>query len=227
MIIEIKDLLPQEVLQNCRKLLKEAEWVDGKKTAGFQAIKVKNNEQISETAPQLPELQKIITQHLSKNNLFFSAALPKRIIPPYFNRYSGETNSYGNHVDNSIRTLKPTGQNIRTDISCTVFLSDPNEYEGGELVVEDTFGSSKIKLKAGNAILYPSTSLHRVNPTTKGERVASFFWVESMVKSNDHRKILFDMDVAISNLRTAVGDTPHILSLSSSYHNLLRIWAET
>ncbi len=183
---------------------------------------------MTEDDKNLPELRKIILQHVHKNGLYFSASLPKKIFPPLFNKYCGDTNSFGNHVDNAVRTYIKTGENIRTDLSCTIFLSNPQEYEGGELVIEDVYGAKSIKLNAGDAILYPSTSLHRVEPVTKGERIASFFWIESMVRGNDERRILFDMDMAILNLRQKHGQNEDAaVVLTSCYHNLVRLFADT
>lgn len=227
MLIQVKELLSKELVQHCRKLLADADWKDGRITAGAQSEKAKNNEQLPEEAPQLAELRTIIIKSIQRNGLFFSASLPKKIYPPLFNKYSGATNSFGNHVDNSVRTFAKTGENVRTDVSCTVFLSEPDEYEGGELMIEDAYGSKPVKLAAGDAILYPSTSLHRVEPVTKGARIASFFWIESMIRSNDVRRILFDMDVAILNLRQTYGDTDQAVVLTSCYHNLTRLFADT
>lgn len=227
MLVHIKELLPPEAVKRCRQLLDKAEWADGAHTAGTQSAKVKNNRQLPENAAALPELRRIVMEHLQKNGLFFSAALPRRVFPPLFNRYDGDTNSFGAHVDNAVRTVPGTPEHIRTDISCTLFLSDPGEYEGGELVVEDTYGTQSIKLPAGHAILYPATSLHRVEKVTSGARIASFFWIESMVREDQQRRILFDMDFAIYSLRQAVGDTPPVISLTGTYHNLLRLWAVT
>ncbi len=227
MLIQVKELLSQEQVQHCRKLLSNAKWSDGKHTAGTQAEQVKNNQQLSEDAPELDELRSIIIRSIHRNGLFFTASLPKKVFPPLFNRYSGTSNSFGNHVDNAIRTFAKNGECIRTDLSCTIFLSNPDEYEGGELIIEDNYGANSVKLAAGDAILYPSTSLHRVNPVTKGERIASFFWIESMVRSNDQRRILFDMDMAILNLRQNGGENDSTMVLTSCYHNLLRLFAET
>jgi PKHD-type hydroxylase len=227
MLIKVKGILPPEAVAKCRKLLEQASWADGKHTAGTQAAQVKNNQQLPEDVPELEELRSIVGYHIQKSGLFFTAALPKRVFPPLFNKYSGESNSFGNHVDNAIRTFVKTWEHIRTDVSCTVFLSNPDEYEGGELEIEDTYGTNSVKLDAGDAILYPATSLHRVNPVTKGARLASFFWVESMVRENEHRRILFDMDTAIFNLRETVGETEPVVLMTSCYHNLLRLWAET
>ncbi len=227
MLIQVKELLSQEQVQHCRKLLSNAKWSDGKHTAGTQAEQVKNNQQLSEDAPELDELRSIIIRSIHRNGLFFTASLPKKVFPPLFNRYSGTSNSFGNHVDNAIRTFAKNGECIRTDLSCTIFLSNPDEYEGGELIIEDNYGANSVKLAAGDAILYPSTSLHRVNPVTKGERIASFFWIESMVRSNDQRRILFDMDMAILNLRQNGGENDSTTVITSCYHNLFRLFAET
>jgi len=227
MLIQVKELLSQDLVERCRNLLASASWTDGKQTAGTQAAQAKNNQQIAEDAPMLDELRSIIVRQIHRNGLFFTASLPKKVFPPLFNRYSGDTNSFGNHVDNAIRTYAKNGECIRTDISCTVFLSDPNEYEGGELIIEDAYGANSVKLAAGDAILYPSTSLHRVEPVTKGARIASFFWIESMVRSNDARRILFDMDMAILSMRQTHGDSEQAVVLTSCYHNLLRLFADT
>ncbi len=227
MLIRIKELLSKDTVLHCRNLLENAAWSDGKHTAGTQSEQVKNNQQLKEDAKELPELRSLIIKNIERNGLFFTASLPKRIFPPLFNRYQGKTNSFGNHVDNAIRTIPGTAFHIRTDLSCTVFLSDPSEYEGGELVIEDTYGINSIKLPAGDAILYPATSLHRVEPVTSGQRLASFFWIESMVREGDHRRILFDMDMSILDLRQSVGETKTVALLTSCYHNLLRLWAET
>jgi len=227
MLVHVKGLLPAEPLMRCRHLLSKAQWSDGAHTAGAQSAKVKNNRQLSPDARQLPELRGIVIEHLQKNALFFSATLPRRIFPPLFNRYDGEANYFGDHVDNAVRTVPGTAEHIRTDVSCTLFLTGPQEYEGGELVIEDTFGGQSVKLPAGDAILYPSTSLHRVEPVTRGTRTACFFWIESMVRDDNQRSILFNMDVAILNLRESIGDTAPVISLTASYHNLLRQWAIT
>lgn len=225
MLVHVKGLLPAEPLQRCRQLLSKARWSEGGHTAGTQSAKVKNNLQLPPDAVQLPELRSIVIEHLQKNALFFSASLPRRIFPPLFNRYDGEANYFGDHVDNAVRTVPGTAEHVRTDVSCTLFLTDPQDYEGGELVIEDSFGPRSIKLPAGDAILYPASSVHRVQPVTRGSRTGCFFWIESMVREAEHRRILFDMDVAILNLRQSAGDTAPVVSLTSSYHNLLRLWA--
>lgn len=225
MLLQLKELLTPEAVKRCRQLLDKAGWADGRHTAGTQSAKLKNNRQLPPDAPELPQLRHIVMEHLGKNGLFFSAALPRRVVPPLFNRYDGETNSFGDHVDNALRMPPGTSEYIRTDISCTLFLTDPEAYEGGELVIEDTYGAQSVKLPAGDAVLYPATSLHRVEPVRSGVRTACFFWVESMVREDHLRRILFDMDLAILNLRQSAGDTAPVVSLTATYHNLLRLWA--
>jgi len=165
---------------------------------------------------------------LNRHQMFFSAALPKSVFPPLFNRYGGDANAFGSHVDNAVRFVPGTqGQRVRTDVSCTLFLSEPGEYDGGELIVEDTYGEQRVKLPAGDMVLYPGTSVHRVEPVTRGHRIASFFWVESMVRSDERRRLLFDMDHHLMRLRASVGETePAVIGLTGTYHNLLRMWAD-
>jgi PKHD-type hydroxylase len=170
-------------------------------------------------------LQRIVLDALGRHALFFSAALPKKVFPPLVNRYGGAANAFGNHVDNAVRAVPTTGERLRTDLSATLFLSDPGEYDGGELVIEDTFGTQRVKLPAGDMVLYPSSSVHRVEPVTRGARIASFFWIESMVREDERRRLLFDLDMAILGLRESVGDTPPVVRLTGCYHNLLRMWA--
>jgi PKHD-type hydroxylase len=227
MLIVVKELLSRQAVETCRTLLEGATWISGDHTAGSQSVKVKNNRQLPPSAPELEELRALVMEHIQKNALFFSAALPRRVFPPLFNRYDGTANAFGNHIDNAIRTVPGTAEHIRTDISCTLFLSNPEEYDGGELIIEDTYGQQAVKLPAGDAVLYPATSLHRVEPVTRGSRQASFFWIESMVRDDQQRRILFDMDLAILNLRQTVGDTAPVVSLTGCYHNLLREWAVT
>lgn len=233
MILHIPNVLTPAALEKCRSILSQATWEDGSITAGTQSSQVKNNRQLPEGAPAALQARAIIVNALASNALFFTAALPKKTFPPMFNRYDGDANSFGNHVDNSVRTSTTTGQWVRTDISCTLFLSEQEEYDGGELIIEDAFSSQKIKLPAGDMIIYPSSSVHRVEPVTRGTRLASFFWVESMVQNNEQRDILFDMDMAIMELReeqtqshTNKDSTP-LVRLTSCYHNLLRQWAST
>ncbi|MBV1775564.1 Fe2+-dependent dioxygenase [Burkholderiaceae bacterium DAT-1] len=227
MLLRIPDVLNADQLARARELLAAAAWIDGRTTAGAQAALVKHNEQLQMGTPQHAELQALVLGALDKHPLFFSAALPKRILPPLFNRYSGDSNTYGDHVDQSIRYLPGGVQRVRTDISCTLFFCDPDEYEGGELVIADTYGSQRVKLAAGDMVLYPGTSVHRVEPVTRGARLASFFWIESMVRSDDQRRLLFDMDMSLMRLRSELGETPEMVQLTGTYHNLLRMWADT
>lgn len=226
MLIHLHDVLTGVELRRARELLAGAPWGDGRVTAGAQAATVKNNEQVPNDSEAAKALRDIVLRALEKNVLFFSAALPRQVFPPMFNRYAGATNTYGNHIDAAVR-YAPTGR-VRTDISCTLFFSDPSEYDGGELVVEDTFGDKRVKLPAGHMILYPGTSVHRVEPVTRGARLASFFWVESMVRSDEQRRLLFEMDRHLVNLRESTGDEhPGVVGLTGLYHNLLRQWAVT
>jgi PKHD-type hydroxylase len=227
MMLHIPEVLNSDELTQCRAILEASNWLDGRDTAGSQAAKVKRNLQLPEQHPDTQALQQIVLAALNRSALFFTAALTKKILPPYFNCYTGDMNTFGNHVDGSIRNLPGTIQRIRSDVSCTLFFSDPDDYQGGELVVEDTFGSHKVKLPAGDMIVYPSSSVHRVEPVTKGARVASFFWTESMVREDDRRRLLYDLDMNILALRQSIGDTPEVVKMTSTYHNLLRMWAET
>jgi PKHD-type hydroxylase len=203
-----------------------ANWTDGSITAGYQSAKAKNNLQLPEESPEARRLGDEILTALGKSSLFFSAALPARIFPPLFNCYQGGR-SFGVHVDNAIRQVPGTPVKLRTDISMTLFLSEPDEYEGGELIVEDTYGAHSIKLPAGDMVLYPSTSLHRVTPVTQGRRLASFFWLQSMIASDERRSLLFDLDIAIQKLRAKMDDSPEVVQLTNIYHNLVRQWAQT
>ncbi len=227
MLIEIPRVLSRGEVADLRAIIDRAAWTDGRATAGTQSELVKNNEQIPEDSPAAPAARAMVSKGLSQSALFFSAALPRRIYPALFNRYSGATNAFGNHVDNAMRTFKATGERVRTDLSATLFLTEPDEYDGGELVVEDIFGAHRVKLPAGHMILYPSSSVHRVEPVTRGARVSSFFWLESMVREAERRHVLFDLDMAILRLRESVGDTAPVVSLTGTYHNLLRMWADS
>ena len=225
MLIQIPDLLAKEEAASWRAQLDAAGWADGNVTAGPQSAQVKRNQQISEDSPLARQLGERIVDVLQQNALFLSAALPLRVFPPLFNRYeSGD--GFGSHVDNSIRQVRGTGHRIRTDLSATLFLSEPTEYEGGELLVEDTYGLHTVKLPAGHMILYPATSLHRVQPIESGVRVASFFWVQSMIRDDGQRTLLFDLDTAIQRLNQDSSDHPSAVQLTGIYHNLLRRWAE-
>jgi PKHD-type hydroxylase len=226
MLIEIPEVLSRQELQQVRQLLANAPWADGRITAGTQSAQVKNNWQLPEQGEQSRAARAIVLAALNRNALFLSAALPKRIFPPLFNRYEGEHNTFGNHIDNAVRHCSLTGERVRTDLSATLFLSDPDDYDGGELVIEDTYGSHAVKLAAGDMVLYPGSSLHRVEPVTRGARLASFFWMESMVRETERRRLLFEMDMAILELRETQGDSALTINLTGCYHNLLRMWAE-
>jgi PKHD-type hydroxylase len=212
MLLQIPDVLTPEQVAHCRRALAGAPWV-------------KDNQPLSEDAPAARELGDLILAALQRHPLFVAAALPARVFPPLFNRYQGG-GSFGNHVDNAIRHSGTTGLRIRTDLSATLFLSNPSEYDGGELLVEDTYGVHSVKLPVGHLILYPSTSLHRVTPVTRGARIASFFWIQSMVRDDGQRTLLFDLDGAIQRLRADVPDHPSGVQLTAVYHNLIRQWAE-
>ncbi len=224
MLLAIPNVLSAAQVAEGRKILEAAEWVDGRVTAGHQGAHVKNNVQLPEGSPAGRQVGEMVVAALRSSSLFMSAAFPLHVLPPNFNRYeAGQT--FGTHIDGSVRSL-PNGQRIRTDISCTLFFSGPDEYEGGELIVEDTYGSKSVKLPAGHMILYPSTSLHQVRPVTRGARLCSFFWLQSMIRDNGQRALLFDMDVAIQRLNTENPKHPSVIALTGCYHNLLRQWAE-
>jgi PKHD-type hydroxylase len=225
MLIQIPEVLNQEEVGLFRKELDNTSWVDGKVTAGYQSAQVKENMQLPETSVVAIELGRRIVQALHRNPLFISAALPAKIFPPLFNRYDGG-HSFGNHVDNSIRRIPATGEQIRTDLSVTLFLSSPEEYDGGELIVDDTYGAHSVKLPAGHMVLYPSTSLHRVLPVTRGSRVSSFFWLQSMVRRDEQRSLLLNLDVAIQKVGQDMPEHPSLVEFTGVYHNLLREWAE-
>ena len=226
MMLQIPDLLSPEQLQQARALLDRAAWVDGKATAGHQSAQVKHNLQIPEGSAEARALGEMVLRALQSNALFITAVLPKQVFPPLFNRYDpGMT--FGAHVDNAIRQVTGTSHRIRTDVSCTLFLNDPADYDGGELTVEDTYGAHRVKLPAGSAVVYPATSLHRVEPVTRGSRLASFFWIQSMVRDDGQRALLFDLDMAINRLRGDVpADHASPVALTAVYHNLLRRWAD-
>ena len=228
MLLHIPQVLTADELAQARALLTDAPWADGRHTAGAQAATVKHNQQLPVGSAAAQALQALVLGALDRHPLFFSAALPKRVFPPLFNRYSGAANAFGNHVDNAVRFIPGrNAERLRTDISCTLFLADPASYDGGELVVQDTFGTHPVKLAAGDMVLYPGTSVHRVEPVTRGARLASFFWVESMVRSDAQRRLLFDMDSHLMQLRSSVGESdPAVIGLTGTYHNLLRLWAD-
>ncbi|WP_151801599.1 Fe2+-dependent dioxygenase [Acinetobacter guillouiae] len=226
MIHHIPNVLSKEQVLYFRNTMQSTEWISGQYTTGSLSANVKKNQQLPENHPLTQQLGNIILDALGQNAQFLSAALPLEILPPYFNRYENNQ-SFGFHVDNSIRNIRGTQQRIRTDLSCTVFLSEPDEYQGGELVVEDTYGYHEIKLPAGDLILYPSTSLHEVTAVTQGTRIASFFWLQSMIRDDANRHMLFNLDQSIQNLRIELGDMhAEVVKLTSLYHNLIRKWAE-
>jgi PKHD-type hydroxylase len=225
MLLAIPNVLTAEQVMRARQLLNEAEWVDGRVTAGHQSARAKDNAQLPEDSPVARQLGEMIVTALGQNPLFISAALPLRVFPPLFNRYTGGQ-SFGTHVDSAIRQVAGTGHRIRTDVSATLFLANPDEYDGGELTVEDTFGTHSVKLPAGHMILYPSTSLHHVRPVTRGARIASFFWIQSMVRDDGQRTLLFDLDAAIQRLNVDNPNHPSAVQLTGVYHNLMRRWAD-
>jgi PKHD-type hydroxylase len=226
MIIPIPQVLSPEQVRKARGVLDSAEWIDGKITAGHQSARAKDNQQIPEDSPAARQLGEMILMALERSPRFVSAALPLKVFPPLFNRYGGGQ-SFGLHVDNAVRMIRGTPHRVRTDLSATLFLAEPTEYDGGELVIEDTYGAHAVKLPAGHMVLYPASSLHKVNPVTRGSRVASFFWIQSMVREDAQRALLFDMDTAIQRLAQELPDHPSVIQLTGVYHNLLRTWAET
>ena len=224
MLVAVPDVLTPEQTAHGRRLLQQADWVDGRQTAGHQGAHVKNNRQLPQDSPIGRELGELILSALGANPLFMAAALPLHVPPPTFNRYEGGE-AFGNHIDGAMRFL-PNGQRMRTDLSCTLFFSAPDEYDGGELIIDDVFGSKSVKLPAGHMILYPSTSVHRVTPVTRGVRLSSFFWLQSMIRDNTQRALLYDMDVAIQRLGAENANHPSVVQLTGIYHNLLRLWGE-
>jgi PKHD-type hydroxylase len=225
MLLQVPDVLTPKQVAECRIRLNEADWVDGRVTAGHQSARAKDNMQLPGDHPVAQELGDMILQALEQSALFMTAALPAKVFPPLFNRYQGGQ-SFGNHVDNAIRQVPGTPHRVRTDLSATLFLVSPEEYDGGELVVEDTYGVHAVKLPAGHLILYPATSLHHVRPVTRGARLASFFWIQSMVRDDGQRTLLFDLDMAIQGVGRDAPEHPSVIQLTSVYHNLLRRWAD-
>ena len=226
MMQTIPALLSPEQVRQCRQALEQAQWVDGRATAGHMAVRIKNNLQLAQDDPVAVRLSEFILDVLAKTPQFMAAALPLRVLPPRFNRYEGGGN-YGNHVDNAILSIPGTPHRVRTDVSATLFFSEPEEYDGGELVIEDTYGTHTVKLPAGHMVLYPGTSLHRVTPVTRGTRYAAFFWTQSMVRDDGERALLLSLDNAIQDLTRAAPDNPALSQLIGVYHNLLRRWANT
>jgi PKHD-type hydroxylase len=225
MLLHIPEILTGEQVTQCRQKLDQADWVDGRVTAGHQSARAKDNMQLPEEHPVARELGGLILTALQNNPLFMAAALPLKVFPPLFNRYQGGQ-SFGMHVDNAVRQVPGTPHRVRTDLSATLFLAQPDEYDGGELSVEDTYGLHNVKLEAGHLILYPATSLHHVRPVTRGARLASFFWIQSMVRDDGQRTLLFDLDMAIQRVSGETPDHPSVIQLTGVYHNLLRRWAD-
>jgi PKHD-type hydroxylase len=225
MLVQIPEVLRLPEVAHYRQVLDEADWIDGRATAGPQSVRAKDNMQLPEEHPAARQLGTELIATLERNTLFMAAALPSKVFPPLFNRYQAGQ-AFGNHIDNAIRQVTGTPHRIRTDLSATLFLTPPDEYDGGELVVEDTYGVHRIKLPPGHMILYPASSLHRVNPVTRGTRIASFFWIQSMVRDDGRRTLLFDLDMAIQQIAGDVPDHPATVQLTGIYHNLLRRWAE-
>ena len=226
MLITLPDVLSAEQVAFARAKLEGANWGSGLMSAGHQGARVKNNQQLAQTDPLAVELGEMILSALSSNLLFLSFALPLRVLPPMFNRYTAG-DAFGTHVDGAVRNIPGTHLRLRTDLACTLFLCDPAEYDGGELCVEDTYGNKSVKLPAGYLVLYPSSSLHHVTPVTRGIRTASFFWLQSLIRDNDKRALMFDLDNSIQQLSNDHPDHPAAVKLTGVYHNLLRQWAET
>jgi PKHD-type hydroxylase len=225
MLLHIPDILDQAQVRAIRQALDEATWTDGRETVGPQGAKVKRNLQLPDASPLRAELGRVVLDALARNPLYHAATLPLRTLAPRFNRYEGG-GQYGFHIDGAVMSL-PNGEQLRSDISCTLFLAEPDEYDGGELIIEDTYGVQQVKLAAGDMIVYPATSLHQVAPVTRGVRLASFFWAQSLVRSDTQRALLFDMDTAIQRLNSTQADDAARRSLVGCYHNLLRLWSET
>jgi len=225
MLLHVPGVLTPDQIAHARRRLEEADWVDGRATAGPQSARAKQNMQLAHDAPVAREIGDTILAALQRSPLFMAAALPLKVFPPLFNRYSGG-DAFGSHVDNAIRQVPGSPHRVRTDLSATLFFVDPDGYDGGELVVEDTYGSHRVKLPAGDMVLYPSTSLHHVTAVTGGARVCSFFWIQSLVRDDGRRALLFDMDTAIQRLARDVPDHPSTIQLTGVYHNLLRQWSE-
>jgi PKHD-type hydroxylase len=225
MIFHVPHALNEQQVVHCREVMNSATWIDGRVTAGYQSAVVKDNRQLPENSPEARELGDMIIAALERNPLFITAALPLRVFPPLFNRYEGGE-KFGAHLDNSIRQIPGTSFRIRTDISATLFVSAPEDYDGGELVVDDVYGAHTVKLPAGDMVVYPASSLHHVNPVSRGVRLASFFWVQSMVRDDGARALLFDLDIAINKVNQAIPNHGAVMELTNCYHNLLRRFAE-
>jgi PKHD-type hydroxylase len=224
-LVHIPAILQPEEIAMLRERLTGAAWGDGRITAGHQSALAKRNLQIGPESAEGRDLGMIVLRALERSQLFMSAALPARVFPPLFNRYDTGM-AFGTHIDNAVRQIPGTASRLRTDLSATIFLSDPDSYDGGKLIVKDTYGEHALKPAAGDLILYPARSLHRVAPVTRGSRIASFLWIQSMVKQGDRREMLFDLDQAVQALGARVGDDPALIRLTGLYHNLLREWGE-
>ncbi len=225
MLVHIPQILSAEEIAEFRRRLDAADWADGRETVGVQGARVKHNEQLPDTSPLRADLGRAVLAALKRSPLFFAAALPRKILPPRFNRYAGG-GEYGFHIDGGVMSLSETEQ-MRSDISCTLFLNDPDDYDGGRLVISDTYGEHVVARPAGDLILYPSSSLHRVEPVTRGARLASFFWIQSLVRDDGQRRMLLEQDMAIQTLTRQGADEGAILQLTGVYHNLLRLSSET
>jgi PKHD-type hydroxylase len=226
MLLHIPEVLGKEQVAGMRRAMEAAEWTDGRQTVGPQGAQVKRNQQLPDASPLRRELGELVVAALARHPLYHAAALPLRTLSPRFNRYEGG-GEYGFHIDGAVMASGDSDVHVRSDISCTLFLSEPEEYDGGELIVSDTYGEHEVKLPAGDAIVYPSSSLHKVTPVTRGARIASFFWVQSLVRDDSARSLLLELDTAIRNLSASAADQASILQLTGVYHNLLRRWAET
>lgn len=225
MLLQVPQLLSPADVAKCRRIVDAAPWSDGRATVGYQGARVKDNEQVPEDHPATREAGEVVMAAIERSPLFMSAALPLKVYPPTFNRYRGGQ-TYGSHLDGAIRQVPGTPHRVRTDLSATVFLTPPEDYDGGELTVEDTYGAHAVKLAAGDMVLYPATSLHHVKPVTRGVRVGAFFWVQSLIRDDARRALLFDLDASIQELARAVPDNRAVVTLTNAYHNLLRMWAD-
>ncbi len=228
MLLQLPQILSKEEVRAMREQLADPSlWIDGRTSAGPQAVAVKRNEQVSQDSQVARALQAQVLAAVQRHPLFFSAALPRRCFKPLFNRYRPDFPAYGAHIDGAVMHSTRSQEWVRSDVSCTLFLSEPDEYEGGELTIHDTYGPQRVKLPAGHAVLYPGSSLHEVTPVTRGARIASFFWIESMVRSDEQRRLLYDLDMNLLALRQRHGETAETTALTGTYHNLLRMWAST
>lgn len=225
MLLRIPQLFSADETLRIRTALEQAQWLDGKVTAGYQSAKAKHNLQLAEDDALAREISEAMLQRLWDHPLFMSAALPSKVFPPLFNCYTAGGN-FGYHIDNAVRQVRGSVERVRTDLSATLFFSDPQDYDGGELLIQDTYGVHQVKLAAGDLVLYPSTSLHKVEAVTRGARFASFFWIQSLVREDAQRTLLYEMDQAIQQLNQDVPDHPSLVQLTGTYHNLLRRWVE-